>query len=376
MPPLPISAFQQPAARVLDLTRRLAQIESPTTDKAAVDRLGAALAAELGSLGASVTVHPQAVAGDHLLARWGEGSGGLLVLCHMDTVWDLGTLERMPLVVRDGKLYGPGVCDMKGGIALFLAVLQTLKASGRPFPHPLAALFTSDEETGSSTSRPLIESLGRAAALTLVLEPGLPNGAIKTSRKGTGDISIAAHGRAAHAGVDHEKGRNAIEELAHHLLSAQRLTDYARGTTVNVGVVHGGTRPNVVPEEARAEVDFRVLDAAEVARLQDWAASLHPVLEGTTVSAEVTLNRPPMPRDATMAAAFLKAQSIASQIGLSLKEGSTGGGSDANFVAPLGVPVLDGLGVVGNSAHSEREHLVIDSLPERAALLAALFTEW
>ena len=376
MTPLPLEVFNEQTAPILALVRRLAQIESPSTDKAAIDRLGAVLAAELRDLGAAVASDPQPAAGDNLVARWGSGPGGILVMCHMDTVWDLGTLERMPLLEREGRLYGPGVCDMKGGIALFLSVLRLLKARDRWPRRPLTALLTSDEETGSLSSRPLIEDLARQAGLVLCLEPAMVNGALKTARKGTGDLSITVHGRAAHAGVDHEKGRNAIEELAHHILSVQRLTDYASGTTVNVGVVRGGTRSNVVPDEAHAEVDFRIAVSSEVARLEAWAAGLQPVIPGASVNASVTVNRPPMPRDAVMAAAFQRAQALAGELGLSLKEGSTGGGSDANFVAPLGVPVLDGLGVVGDAAHSEREHLVIASLPERAALLAALLTEW
>jgi glutamate carboxypeptidase len=376
MTPLPIETFSEQTAPILALVRRLVQIETPSTDKAAIDRLGVVLASELRDLGAAVTNDPQPVAGNNLVARWGSGPGGILVMCHMDTVWDLGTLERMPLVEREGRLYGPGVCDMKGGIALFLSVLRVLKVQGCWPRHPLTALLTSDEETGSLSSRPLIEDLARQAGIVLCLEPAMANGALKTARKGTGDITITVHGRAAHAGVDHEKGRNAIEELAHHILSVQKLTDYASGTTVNVGVIRGGTRSNVVPDEAHAEVDFRVTLSGEVARLESWAAGLQPVIPGACVSATVMVNRPPMPRDTVMAAAFQRAQSLAGELGMSLKEGSTGGGSDANFVAPLGVPVLDGLGVVGDGAHSEREHLVIASLPERAALLAALLTDW
>jgi len=202
------------------------------------------------------------------------------------------------------------------------------------------------------------------------------SGAIKTARKGTGDIEIQVRGVSAHAGIDHAKGRNAIAELAHHVIAAQSLTDYERGTTVNVGVIHGGTRGNVVPDEASALVDFRVTTMDEFHRLEGWVKTLAPVTPGTTVSAALTLNRPPMPRDATMQQSFVKAQALARQLGFELSEGSTGGGSDANFVAPLGIPVLDGLGGVGDGAHSEREYVLVDSLPERAALLAALLLNW
>ena len=373
---LSIDDFRPRTRDMVARLTRLAEIESPTTDKAAVDRLGSALAGELTALGAAVTVHAQAQAGNHLEARWGQGPSGLLLLCHMDTVHELGTLARFPVREADGRLHGPGVEDMKGGIVVFLEAVRALRDKQALPARPLTALLTSDEETGSSTSRALIESLGRQAEAVFCLEPALTGGALKTARKGTGSIDLVVRGRAAHAGADHEKGRNAIEELAHHILAVQRLTDYARGTTVNVGVVSGGTRANVVPEEARADVDLRITSAAEAERLRAWAAAVRPVIDGTTVSATITFDRPPMPRNATMAASFEKAQAIAREIGLQLGEGATGGGSDANFVAPLGVPVLDGLGVRGNGAHSDREFIEIDSLPERAALLAALIQAW
>jgi glutamate carboxypeptidase len=218
--------------------------------------------------------------------------------------------------------------------------------------------------------------LAAQAELVLCLEPALANGALKTARKGTGDIEIVARGKAAHAGVDHEKGCNAIEELAHHILAVQRLTDYGRGTTLSVGLVSGGTRSNVVPDEARAVVDVRVAVPEELVRIRQWAQARQPVLEGAQVAIHVKADRPPMPRDATMVATFQKVQAIGSRLGLALAEGSTGGGSDANLVAPLGAPVIDGLGGVGDGAHSEREYVMIPSLTDRAALLAAILTEW
>jgi glutamate carboxypeptidase len=373
---LSIDDFRPYTRETLTLLKRLAEIESPSTNKAAVDRLGSFIAAELTALGAGVSVHRQAAVGDHVEARWGAGPGGILVLCHMDTVHELGTLARFPVRESDGRLQGPGTEDMKGGIALFLTAVRRLRESQAWPGRPLAALITSDEEIGSGTSRALIEALARPAALVLCLEPALAGGGLKTARKGTGSIQLAARGRAAHAGAAHDQGRNAIEELAHHILAAQRLTDYAKGTTANVGVVSGGTRSNVVPDAAQAEVDVRITSQAEAERLNAWAAALRPVLEGTTITAKVEFDRPPMPRDATMLATFKKAQAIGSRLGLSLTEGATGGGSDANFVAPLGVPVLDGLGVCGDGAHSEREFVEIESLPERTALLAEIIAAW
>ena len=373
---LSIDDFRPYTGETLARLKRLAEIESPSTSKAAVDRLGRLIADDLAALEATISIHRQTTVGDHVEARWGAGPGGILVLCHMDTVHELGALARFPVRESDGRLHGPGTEDMKGGIAIFMTAVRGLRES-RAWPsRPLTALITSDEEIGSSTSRALIENLARSAALVLCLEPALAGGKLKTARKGTGSIQLVARGRAAHAGAAHEQGRNAIEELAYHILAAQRLTDYANGTTANVGVVRGGTRPNVVPEEARAEVDLRIISQSEAERLSVWAAGLRPVLEGTSITARVEFDRPPMPRDANMAATFEKAQGIAGQLGLVLEEGATGGGSDANFVAPLGVPVLDGLGVCGDGAHSEREYIEIESLPERTALLAELIRAW
>ncbi|HEX9118471.1 MAG TPA: M20 family metallopeptidase [Anaerolineae bacterium] len=377
---LTMQDFQPETPATIDLVRHLAELESPSDDKAAVDRLGAFVAQELAALHATITVEERAETGNHVVAHWPGAQPALaapiVVLCHMDTVWSVGTLARRPVREDQGRLYGPGVFDMKSGIAMLLTALKVLAARGQWPRHPITAIFTADEETGSHFSRELIESHAKGAALALVLEPALPSGALKTARKGTGLIEIVAHGRAAHAGADHAKGRNAIEELAYHIIAAQRLTDYAAGTTVNIGTISGGTRTNVVPAEARAVADVRVASSDEVERLERWTKSLHPVLPGASVSARLTLNRPPMVRDARMTATFSCARSIAHRLGLDLAEASTGGGSDGNFVAALAVPVLDGLGAIGDGGHAENEHILIDSLTDRTALLAALLTEW
>jgi glutamate carboxypeptidase len=265
---------------------------------------------------------------------------------------------------------------MKAGIAIYISAMRWMQAQGARPRRPLTVLFTADEETGSQTSQSTIEELARKAGVVFCLEPALPNGELKTARKGIGEIKLRVQGVAAHAGSDHEKGRNAIEELAYHILSAQKLTDYSRGTTVNVGLIGGGTRTNVVPDDAWADVDFRVTTLDEVERLQSWVNGLESHIAGTRVQASLMLDRPPMPHDALMAQTYNRARLIAAGIGLALEEGSTGGGSDANFVAQFGVPVLDGLGGVGDGAHSEREYVLEDSLAERAALLTALLLEW
>ncbi len=368
--------FNERLADLENFIRGLVQMESPSTYKPAVDRLGQFLAEKYKALGATIQVFPHAQAGDTLLARWGQGPAGILLLCHMDTVFDVGTINRNPFRQASGRIMGPGVLDMKSGIAMVAEIMEVFHLQGIWPARPITLLLTPDEETGSLTSRGIIEEQAKQAAIVFCLEPALPNGALKTARKGTGGIELTVTGRAAHAGVDHEKGRNAIEEISHHILSAQRLTRYSEGTTVNVGWVQGGTRANVVPEEARALIDFRITSMGGLAPIEQWARALRPVIEGTRVKAELTLNRPPMPRDAIMADAFNKAREIAAGLGLPLTEGSTGGGSDANFVAPLGIPVLDGLGPAGEGAHSEREFVNESSLVEQCALLAALLLNW
>lgn len=373
-----LPSSQNRLAEIQSLLTCLVEIESPSTDKAAIDRLGEFIAGQLTRLGASLTIDRQDSAGNNIIGTWNQGSGegGILLLCHMDTVYEVGTLAQRPLLIEDGKFFAPGALDMKASIAIVLSTLAVMIENGTLPNRPITALFTSDEETGSHASLPLIQAYAQRASLVLCMEPSLPDSSLKTARKGTGDIEIVTEGRAAHAGVDHEKGVNAIEELAHHILSAQKLTDYTRGTTVNVGIVSGGTRTNVVPDQAQAQVDFRAMTSSEVERLRLWADNLKPVLEGTRVTARVSQNRPPMPRDALMIQTFQKVQEIARRLSLALTEGSTGGGSDANFVAPLGVPVLDGLGGTGDGAHSEREYVLLASLPERAALLSAILRDW
>ena len=375
---LSVSDFSARNNELVALIRQLVEIESPTTDKAGIDRVGAVMVAELRRLGADVSIDVQPKAGNHVIGRWGDPSSrdGILVLCHMDTVYDLGTLARQPCVVSGGRLMGPGAMDMKASLAMLVTALQALRDNDLWPKRALTALFTTDEETGSETSRPLIESLARQAELVLCLEPCLPDGSVKTWRKGVGDFVLTAHGKAAHAGADHERGRNAIEELAFHVLAIQRLTDYELGTTLNVGVISGGSRSNVVPDLAQAIINMRVMTPAEAERVTNWMFSLKPALEGTSLEVSGGLNRPPMVRDERMAATYTRARDIAAKLGLVLGEGGTGGGSDANFVAPLGIAVLDGLGTRGNGAHSEREHILIDSLPERTALLAAILSEW
>jgi glutamate carboxypeptidase len=292
----------------------------------------------------------------------------------MDTVFPIGTLATMPYREADGKIFGPGTLDMKSGIVISLAAIEEAQKTG--LNRPVTLLCTSDEETGSHTSRECIEQLAKESAMVFVLESALVDGSLKTWRKGGGEFWVRTHGRAAHAGGDHEKGRNAIEEMAHQILVIQKMTDYSKGTTLNVGVIHGGTVSNVVPDECSVEVDFRILQPDEWSRLDREMSALKPVLDGTSIEVTGSLNRGPMPFDDKMKASFEKVKSIAAKLGMTVKAGGSGGVSDANFVAALGIPVIDGMGAVGEGYHSEREFLFADSLAERAHLLAALLREW
>lgn len=363
---------ERETAMVADLIR-LVELESPTEDKAAIDRLGRVLADELHGLGAQVDVLPQEAAGDHLRARWGVGPGGILLLCHMDTVWPLGTLAQMPARVTDGRLYGPGAFDMKGGIVNALWAIRALRALDLTPGRRITLLITSDEEVGSATSRTLIEAEAVEHDAVYVLEAAHPpDGALKTWRKGVGRYRIHVTGRASHAGAAHAEGVNAIEELAHQVLAIQALTNYEAGTTVNVGRVGGGTRSNVVPAQAWATVDFRVMNQPQADRIDAAFRGLTPRLPGTQIEVTGGLNRPPMVRTEAVVALYRRAEVVAAELGLAISETGTGGGSDGNFTAALGVPTLDGLGVAGDGGHALHEHVIIASLPERAALLAGL----
>jgi glutamate carboxypeptidase len=351
----------------------LVEMESSSYDKSSIDRLGGFLAEQARGLGAMVETLPQAKCGDHLRARWGGGPGGVLLLCHMDTVWEPGTVVRRPIRIQDGLFYGPGAFDMKGGIVNALWAMRALLDLDLLPDRRVTLLLTSDEEIGSRTSRAAIESEASTHDAVFVLEPAQPPYAsLKTSRKGVGLYQVTVTGRPAHAGADHEKGINAIEEMAHQILDIQQFTEYAAGTTVNVGVVRGGTRSNVVPAQATARVDVRVTNAAEARRLDIRMHSLTPRLPGASIDVSGGINRPPMVRSDGAARLYAQAVALGGELGLRITEAGSGGGSDGNFTAALGIPTLDGLGVVGDGGHAEHEHVVLASMPERAALLAAM----
>jgi glutamate carboxypeptidase len=355
----------------LDALRRLVRQESPTDDPAAVNRCGAALERLLRDVGARVERLSQTHTGDHLRAELGTGPGQVLILGHFDTVWPVGQLERMPLDERDGRLYGPGVYDMKGGLTIALLAMRALAESGPP-PRRIVCLFTTDEEVGSGTSRALIEREALRSEAVLVLEPALPGGGLKTWRKGVGEFCLEVQGVPAHAGADPDKGASAIVELAHQIAQLEALNDCARGISVNVGVISGGTRSNVVAERATAIVDVRMVRQEDAAGTEQAIRGLRPRDARVSLAIGGGMNRPPMERLEGAVRLFGLAREAGRAIGIELEEGGTGGASDGNFTAALGVPTLDGLGAVGDGAHALHEHVVIESIPVRAALLVGL----
>jgi glutamate carboxypeptidase len=360
------------------LLSRFVRAESPSVDKSAVDRFGQIVAAEWRRRGTCVTLLRQRARGNHVRAEWKPpgklARGQILVLGHLDTVYDLGTLAKMPIRLSRGRAYGPGTFDMKGGLVIALFAMDALQATGRAPGKRIVFLWTSDEEIGSGTSRALIEREARRSDAVLVLEPASgSHGAVKTARKGVGEIEIVATGRAAHAGLNPEDGINAIKEIALQIARISHWNQPGRGITVNAGLIEGGTRTNVIPENARVIVDVRAASASDSRELERKFRALRPILPGAKLEIRGGISRPPMERKISMAL-FGTARKLAKEIGLTLGEAFVGGGSDGNFTAALGVPTLDGLGAIGESAHGANENVLVRALPERAALLAGLLT--
>jgi glutamate carboxypeptidase len=362
----------------LGALKALVEQESPSRDKPALDRLATWLGAGCEAIGGVVERFANPDGGDHLLARFfGEGSDRepILVLGHFDTVWPVGSLATMPFRVEEGRAFGPGVFDMKASLILADLALGSLRALGLRPARPVDLLLTSDEEIGSPTSRRLIEERALGSACVLVLEPPLADGSLKTARKGVGIFTIEVEGKSAHAGVEPEKGLSAIGELARLVLRLHALTDLAAGVSVNVGVIGGGTASNVVAARASAAVDVRATTLEQARQIERAIRDLTTTTPGVRVTVRGGFNRPPMERTPGVVALFERARTLGRSIGLELGEGSTGGGSDGNFTAALGLPTLDGLGCRGAGAHADHEQVELDSLPDRAALLALLLMD-
>jgi glutamate carboxypeptidase len=374
----PLQYFEQRQDRIIETIRQLVELESPSDNKAAVDRLGSMLAGRFEGLGGHAKLHRAADFGDHLQVDFSGKRGGkpLLLLGHLDTVYPLGTLSHMPYRLADGRLWGPGSFDMKSGIAFMLHAIEALRSWYEDaLPRPVTVLLVTDEEVGSETSRRITESLAKRCAAVLVLEPSLgPRGALKTGRKGVGGYRLQVKGTAAHSGLDFEKGESAILELAKQIVAISKMTDLKRGVTLNVGTVQGGTRSNVIPADASALLDARAERSKDFTTLDRKLRALKPFNRKCKLEITGGIERPPMERSPAVVALFKKASGIAKQLGWSLEEASVGGGSDGNFTAALGLPTLDGLGGVGEGAHAPHESILISELPRRTALVAKLIT--
>jgi glutamate carboxypeptidase len=372
-----LSGLRSRQAAMVRLLEVFVGAESPTDVKPAVDRLGRLVAAQWRRRGAGVAVLRQQDAGDHLRITWPSPKTlprrrQILVLGHMDTVYAPGTLRTMPFRLSRGRAFGPGVFDMKGGLVIALFAAEALQNARLRPSRPLVFLWTSDEETGSATSRAIIEREARRSAAVLVLEPaGGLDGRLKTRRKGVGTAELLVTGRAAHAGLDPRGGVNAVHEMALQVARIERFNDARRGTTVSPTQVEGGTRSNVIPATARLVLDLRAERQADMRKLERQLKNLRPILLGAKIELRGGFSRPPLERSAS-AGLFARAQEAASALGLSIGEIAVGGGSDGNFTAALGAPTLDGLGAVGEDAHSVNENVIVRALPERAALLAVL----
>jgi glutamate carboxypeptidase len=364
--------------KLMDRIRLLVEIESPSDDKKAVDRCVDVVVEMAAEVGGRVRRHRQRAFGDVLELRFGFAERGnrelapLMLLGHLDTVWSLGTLTSMPFRIAKGRAWGPGVLDMKAGVAMGLTALSVLREQDA-LRRPVIFLLNSDEEVGSTVSRDITEKLARECAAVFVLEPaqGLA-GAYKTARKGVGGYTVRVTGVAAHAGVEFERGHSAIAELAWQLEKVRGFTELERGLTVNAGVIRGGTRTNVIAAEAEAEIDVRIAQAKDAERIDRRFRGLRVRDRGCVLQVEGGMNRPPMERSRGTVALFRRAATLAAQIGFKLGEASTGGGSDGNFTAALGVPTLDGMGAVGEGAHASHESVLLESLIPRMALLAEM----
>jgi glutamate carboxypeptidase len=358
--------------KTIDLIRELVALSSPSTDKVLVDRLVARVAAWLDGQGLSPRLERRPSVGDIVWGEWPGQDGRILVLCHLDTVWPESAAQANPFRIDDGRIYGPGVFDMKGPVALTLRLQEYLRDGTITPRRSVRFLYTTDEETGSFESRALIEEFARESDIALVLEPPLPGGGLKAHRKGSGVYQIEVVGRSAHAGLEPEKGVNAILEMAAQVERLPGLADLRNGTTVTPTLIQGGTGLNVVPDRVSATIDVRFWSADEGARIDAALRALTPVDPNAQVHVSGQIDRPPMiasPKTEELAA---QAREIAAKFGVELWAGKAGGGSDGNFTAAQGAPTLDGLGLEGGGAHARDEHVLLSSIAPRLAVLARL----
>jgi glutamate carboxypeptidase len=368
--------FTEKQQAMIDMLTDLVNIESPSHVKEAVDQMSAKIAELFEANGAAVEIHPREDVGDIVLGKWNADAAGkaFLILAHMDTVHPIGSVAERPVRIDDnGRLYGPGAVDMKGGIVVALTAIQGLVERNELPDSPIWFLATSDEEIGSTRSHEMIENLAKQAGLVLVLEPPTRDGALKTSRKGTASYELSVKGKAAHAGNEPEAGINAVIEFSQQALDLNELNDLRNGTSVSVTTVSGGTASNVIPDRVTARIDVRALTQQAYNRVHEKIMARSPFMPGAEVEMQRLHARPPMERDGKL---FEQAKAIAKAESITIREDGAGGGSDGNFTAALGIPTLDGLGSAGGGLHATNEHVLINSLPEKAALVAVLMRDW
>jgi glutamate carboxypeptidase len=380
-----LAELRKRAPQMTRTLERFVRAESPSTNKRALDQFARIVAAEWRRRGANVRIVRQSAAGDHVRVEWraaspreavsADNSAPILVLGHLDTVYEIGTLAKTPFRVRGGRAIGPGTFDMKSGLAIALFAVDALRALKLRPRRPIVFLWTSDEEIGSRSSRAAVEREARKSCAVLVLEPAAgARGDLKTARKGVGEVTLEVTGRSSHAGLAPERGVNAVLELALQIARLQRFNRPKRGVTVSAGVIAGGTRANVIPDRAMARIDLRAPNVREMRALERRLRALRPILRGAKLAVRGGFNRPPL--EVRMSKAlYARAARLARQMGLSIGARAVGGGSDGNFTAAIGVPTLDGMGGVGGGAHSPEEFVLLRSLPERAALLAAMLLD-
>ncbi|MEZ4670196.1 MAG: M20 family metallopeptidase [Anaerolineae bacterium] len=374
-----LTYYQSKQQEMVDFLTTLVNFETPTLDKVHVDKLGAFMEQQFRSLGATVTRYPQEKVGDFLVAKWNENAPGkpMMFLIHIDTVWPLGTVAERPVRIdENGVLFGPGAVDMKGGITIALYSIKGLVERGELPNRPIWILMTSDEEVGSVHSDAVIHEVAAQCGLVMVMEPATKEEALKTWRKGVGNYTVSVEGRPSHAGNAPEQGINAVIELAQQALRLNALNDLKNGTSVSVTVFHGGSATNVIPAKASAEVDVRTLTANDWNTIQAKIMDVTPFVPGAKVTVTPGHSRGPMEHNEQMVRSFAQCKAIGERYGLRIHEDGSGGGSDGNFTAMMGIPTLDGLGPQGDGLHALHEQVVVASLPRRATLLAAMLKEW
>lgn len=368
--------FEEKRQAMIDMLSDFVNIESPSHIKSAVDQMSAKIAGIFKNSGASVEIHAREEVGDIVLGKWNANASGkpILILGHIDTVHPIGSLAERPLRIEaDGRFYAPGAVDMKGGIVVAITALQGLAERGELPDSPIWFLATTDEEIGSLQSRELIEDLAKQSRLVLVLEPPTNDGSLKTSRKGTASYELTVKGKAAHAGNEPEAGINAIIEFSQQALDLHALNDLRNGTSVSVTMVSGGTATNVIPDLVTAKLDVRAITVRDYDRVHEKIMSRTPFIAGANVEMKRLHARPPMERNGEL---FEKAKAIAKAEDITIRGDAAGGGSDGNFTAALGIPTLDGLGPQGGGLHAINEHVLMNTLPQKAALVAVIIRDW